>query len=94
MTIITSPGPELDDAEAWLDDLDVDTVQMRDSTQVRAIIAARAELETAEREVARARARLGEAVAGARAAGDSWAVIGMALETTRQAAQQRFGNRR
>jgi hypothetical protein len=32
------------------------------------------------------------AVAAAREAGDSWTIIGAALETSRQAAQQRFGN--
>lgn len=36
-------------------------------------------------------AELDDAVVEARAAGLSWAVIGMALGTTRQAAQQRFG---
>jgi hypothetical protein len=37
---------------------------------------------------------VGDAVAGLRANGFSWAQIGRALGMTRQAAQQRFGERR
>ena len=57
----------------------------RDATHFRAIIAARRSVQDAE-------ADLRAAVARARAAGDSWTVIGAALDTTRQAAFQRFGN--
>jgi hypothetical protein len=56
----------------------------RDAAHFRRIVRARAELAAAEEE-------LREAVRAARDAGDSWTVIGAALETTRQAAQQRFG---
>ncbi|WP_200952744.1 MULTISPECIES: hypothetical protein [unclassified Nocardioides] len=45
----------------------------------------------ARRGIEDAEAELRAAVRAARAAGDSWAVIGAALETTRQAAYQRFG---
>jgi len=56
----------------------------RDAATFRRIIAARKQLAEAE-------AELRAAVAAAREAGDSWAVIGAALDTTRQAAYQRFG---
>src|SRR5680860_640937 len=56
-----------------------------DAAEVRRIIAGRQDLGTAEQE-------LRDAVKAARAAGDSWTVIGVALDTSRQAAQQRFGN--
>ena len=67
-----------------LDSLDPATTPARDATHFREIRAARAK-------VAQAEAELAEAVAGARAAGDSWTIIGAALEVTRQAAYQRFG---
>ncbi len=72
------------EVETGLDELDVRTHPARDAASFRRIIAARRALAEAEEE-------LREAVAAARAAGDSWTVIGMALDTTRQAAQQRFG---
>lgn len=56
----------------------------RDATYFRGIVAARKGVDDAE-------AALRVAVAQARAAGDSWTVIGAALDTTRQAAFQRFG---
>jgi hypothetical protein len=56
----------------------------RDAAGFRAIRAAMQGVEEAER-------TLREAVHDARAAGDSWTVIGTALGTTRQAAYQRFG---
>ena len=68
-----------------LDQVDVATHPARDAVHFRRIIAARQKLAAAERE-------LHEAVRSARAAGDSWTVIGAALDTTRQAAQQRFGS--
>lgn len=67
-----------------LDHLDPATHPARDAAHFRRIIAARANLATAERE-------LRDAVHAARRAGDSWTAIGAALDTTRQAAQQRFG---
>ena len=68
-----------------LDQLDVTTHPARDAAHFRRIIAARRDLAAAEQE-------LRDAVKAAREAGDSWTVIGAALDTTRQAAQQRFGN--
>ncbi|MFT4217061.1 MAG: hypothetical protein QM619_07745 [Micropruina sp.] len=67
-----------------LDELDVAVHGARDATHFRRILAAR-------RQIAEAEAELRDAVRAARAAGDSWAVIAAALDTTRQAAQQRFG---
>ncbi|CCG03091.1 hypothetical protein [Blastococcus saxobsidens] len=72
--------------EEWLDNLDPSKLDFRDATHVRRIIAANEDLAAAEH-------RLREAVADARAAGDSWVMIGAALGVTRQAAQQRFGAR-
>jgi len=67
-----------------LEDLDPAVTPAQDATHFRNIRAARANLKQAE-------ADLREAVKQAREAGDSWTVIGAALETTRQAAYQRFG---
>lgn len=67
-----------------LEDLDPAVTPAQDATHFRNIRAARANLEQAE-------ADLRAAVQQAREAGDSWTVIGAALETTRQAAYQRFG---
>ena len=67
-----------------LDHLDPSTHPARDAASFRRILAARRDLAAAERE-------LREAVRAAREAGDSWTVIGAALDITRQAAQQRFG---
>lgn len=74
---------ELAAAEEWLDQLDPATVKARDARHVRAVIAAAEGLAAAEEQ-------LRQAVAEARQAGDSWTVIGAALGTTKQAAQQRF----
>ena len=67
-----------------LDQLDPATTPARDAANFRRILAARANLAAAKQE-------LREAVQAARDAGDSWSIIGAALDTTRQAAQQRFG---
>jgi Flp pilus assembly protein TadD len=67
-----------------LDGLDTRTHPARDGTHFRRILAARQNVAEAERE-------LREAVRAAHDAGDSWTVIGAALDTTRQAAFQRFG---
>lgn len=68
-----------------LDELDPSQRPARDAAHFRRIIAARANLAAAEQE-------LRDAVLAARDAGDSWSIIGAALDTTRQAAQQRFGS--
>lgn len=67
-----------------LDALDPNARDARDAAHLRRIIAARKSVDAAD-------AELRAAVAAAREAGDSWAVIGLALDTTRQAAFQRFG---
>jgi len=54
-----------------------------DASHVRAIAAAAGALATAEENIRKA-------VAEARAAGDSWTVIGAALGTSKQAAHERF----
>lgn len=70
--------------ETGLDALDVDAHAARDATNFRRIIAARTAMMAAETE-------LRDAVRAARAAGDSWTIIGAALDVSKQAAQQRFG---
>lgn len=71
--------------EHGLDELDPSTHPARSAAHFRRVLAARDQLGDAEQE-------LRDAVAAARQAGDSWTVIGAALDTTRQAAQQRFGD--
>lgn len=61
-----------------------DTHPAQDGEPFRRIIAARKGLADADSE-------LRSAVEAAREAGYSWTVIGAALDTTRQAAFQRFG---
>lgn len=73
-----------DPDDAGLDQLDVANRPARDAAHFRRILAAREKLAAAEKE-------LRDAVNEARAAGDSWTVIGAALDTSRQGAQQRFG---
>lgn len=73
-----------DTDSSGIDDIDPATHRARDATHFRRIIAARKQIDDAERE-------LRAAVQAARDAGDSWTVIGAALDTTRQAAYQRFG---
>ena len=68
-----------------LDQLDPGVNPARDAVHFRRILAARQGIAAAEQE-------LRDAVKVARDAGDSWTVIASALGTTRQAAQQRFGN--
>lgn len=79
------PKLKTDRDATGLDQLEVASHPARDATHFRRIIAARQDLATAEQE-------LHDAVRAAREAGDSWTVIGAALDTTRQAAQQRFGS--
>ena len=57
----------------------------RDAVHSRRILAARQNLASAEQE-------LHDAVRAARGACDSWTIIGTALDTTRQAARQRYGS--
>lgn len=72
--------------DTGLDQLRPTVRDARDATYFRRINAAREGLAAAETE-------LRAAVQAARAAGDSWTVIGAALDTTRQAAFQRFGGK-
>ena len=68
-----------------LDQLDPAATTGRDASHFRAIIAANAAVADAEE-------RLRAAVREARAAGDSWTLIGAALGVSKQAAQQRFSS--
>lgn len=77
------PDRTVDD---WLDSIEPDPADARDASHIRRIIAAADACETAD-------AELRAAVAAARAAGDTWDAIGVALGTSRQAAYQRFGKR-
>jgi hypothetical protein len=81
---MTKKEQELAETEAWLDSLDPETTPAEDPVDLRALAEANDGLEQAERSVA-------AAVDVARAAGRSWAQIGMILGISRQAAQQRFG---
>lgn len=69
--------------DKWLDSLDPTQLDFRDASYVRAIVTANETLAAAEE-------NLRKAVAEARAAGDSWTVIGVALGTSKQAAHERF----
>jgi hypothetical protein len=82
MTMATKSSKAAD--RTGLDTLDPRKIPARDAVHFRRIIAARKQLAQAEQE-------LRDAVQAARDAGDSWTVIGTALDTTRQAAFQRFG---
>lgn len=75
------------DVEQWPDQLDPGTTRAFDATPHRRIIAASKALDEAED-------GLRKAVANARAAGYSWAMVGASLGVSRQAAQQRFGRER
>ncbi|MCA0307170.1 MAG: hypothetical protein LCH87_07365 [Actinobacteria bacterium] len=66
------------------DQLDPAVHPARDAVHFRRILAARQGIADAEQE-------LRDAAKAARDAGDSWAVIASALQTTRQAVQERFG---
>lgn len=72
------------DIDEWLDTIEPNPADARDASHLRRIIAAKEAVQTAESE-------LRAAVNAARAAGDTWAAIGVALGITRQAAFQRFG---
>jgi len=79
-----SKTTEATEVEQWLDNLDVDPANARDARHMRRIAAAAKSVDDAKDE-------LNNAVAEARAAGDTWAMIGTALGIGRQAAYQRFG---
>jgi hypothetical protein len=69
-----------------LDRLDPASVKARDAAHFRRMVEARSALDEAERE-------LEESVGAARDAGDSWTIIGAAINMSRQGAQQKFGHR-
>lgn len=73
-----------DDLEDFLDNVDVNPNDARDAVHFRRILAAKAAVTEAD-------AELTAAVLAARAAGDTWDIIGAALGTSRQAAYQRYG---
>lgn len=66
-----------------LDSVDPSTHPAHDAASFRRLRAAKAASVAAEAEIV-------EAVEAARDAGDSWAIIGIALGMSRQAARQRF----
>lgn len=72
-------------AEQWIDQLNPDdpSVKVRDGRYLRHVREAADEADTAAE-------HLRQAVAEARANGESWGTIGMVLGVSRQAAQQRF----
>jgi len=73
-------------ARSALDSLDTSADPTRDASDLRRISEIIAARVIQERELV-------DAVAQARAKGRSWAKIGLALGVSRQAAQERFGNR-
>lgn len=74
--------PTADEINEWLDTIDVDPADARDATHFRRILAA---VKAADND------ELSAAVAAARDAGDSWAMVGAALGISRQAAEERYG---
>lgn len=68
--------------DAFIDGIDPGT--MRDASHLRAIAAAREDVDTSN-------SRLRAAVAAAREAGDSWTMIGVALRTSKQNAFRKYG---
>ena len=72
------------EAVAWLDALEPASTPADDVSDLRAIVKAVTDVVDAER-------RLEAAVRAALANGRSWAWIGQALGTTKQAAAERFG---
>lgn len=76
--------PDADEIDDWLDSVEPDETDARDASHIRKVIAAAEELDVAA-------AKLHAAVTEARAAGDTWDAIGVALGVSRQAAYQRFG---
>ncbi len=72
-----------DDIDDFIDS--VDPATMRDARHLRKIAQARQALENAEHD-------LRTAVSEARAAGDSWTMIGIALRTSKQNAHRKYGH--
>lgn len=74
------------DAERWLDSLDPAAIALpaADTSRLRRMAAA-------VRAVATSQAELADAVADAREHGHTWTQIAAMLGTTRQAAQERYG---
>lgn len=70
-----------EEIDAWIDGLD--PADLRDAVHMRRIAAARHALDQAQ-------AELVAAVKAARDAGDSWAVIGVGLDTSALKAQERY----
>ena len=70
----------------WADELDPKSAIVESAEELRAVAAA---AETARRD----EAVLAERVADARARGQSWNRIALALGVSRQAARQRFGDK-
>lgn len=83
--MVTSGDIDYEREMAALDAITPETHPGRDATGFRRIIAAR-------RAVAAADAELLEAVRAARDAGDSWTIIGAALNTSKQGAHRRFAH--
>lgn len=77
--------------ERWLDALDPAETELKDASGLRQVIAAKQVLDEAKAQQALARQELQEAVDSARAAGDTWSAIGLALGVSRQAAFDAFG---
>ena len=73
---------EGDDIDAFINSIDPKT--MRDGKYLREISAAREAVEASQQ-------RLHDAVTAARAAGDSWTMIGLMLRTTKQNAHRKYG---
>jgi hypothetical protein len=76
--------PTVGQIEQWLAAIKVDPADARGAThfrRIRAAVASNAD-----------EAELDAAVAAARDAGDSWAIIGAAIGLTAQAAEERYGN--
>jgi hypothetical protein len=80
----TKTTDEMTAAEGWLAQLEPAEVRGRDGKYLRNVT------EAAERALS-ANAKLRTAVKEARAVGETWAMIGLMLGVTRQAAFQRFG---
>lgn len=76
--------PSSAEIDQWLDAIEPNPSDARDSTHIRRIIAAAKAVDASQ-------AELRAAVAAARSAGDTWDLIGVALGISRQAAYQRFG---
>jgi hypothetical protein len=77
-----------DDAERWLDSLDPAAIASTDTDASRLL-----RIAEAVRKVASSQVELADAVAAARAHGHTWTQIATMLGTSRQAAQERYGER-